>query len=437
MEESSNNETQAILFNDLVPLPFRILGLIQLGLALWFFLNVILFRFTSLNLLQLLNLSYSPHKYTQLDGPVSGSGEFATSIPADRHENTRLISGIWTILREVTIVNTVSWVAFKLIQYFVNDWKLLYYGLLIVVFIFVLNRIFRGKPSISTPGQVRIWTTMKRVLRGGINSQTMRSNDILISDSLVSFAKVINDFGLFVWNYYIDENTTYNYKLEFAVLCIPTLIRIKQCWFEYKLTQQVHHLLNLIKYGTGFGPLVVNMLIKATLLTSSDEVKQSGAFLHRLNTLNSWWYALSALNSTYSFIWDIKMDWNLQLFNKLFNPGSKFHILRIHKSFPNGVYFIAIVIDFSLRFIWMLKYFIINEQLHESQIKLIHIFSTFLFGYDAYSFGYVVIELLEILRRWIWCFIKLESDWVKLRVQESGHPKQPAGDIELENIETR
>lgn len=432
-----NSETQAILFNDLIPLPFRILVLIQLGLALWFFLNVILFKFTSLNLLHLLNLSYNPHKYTQLDGSLPSNGEFATSIPADRRENSRLITGIWNTLKAVTIVNVFSWIAFKSIQYILRDWKFVYYSIPIILFGYIFKRIFHARVKVSSPGQIRIWTTIKRILQGNINSQSMRSNDILISDSLVSFAKVINDFGLYVWNYYIDETTAYNYRLEFAILCIPSLIRIKQCWFEYKTTGQVQHMLNLIKYSTNFGPLVVNVLIKATIMNANDEAaKQSGHLLETLNQLNKWWYILLALNSTYSFIWDIKMDWNLQLLNKVFNPGSKFHILRLHKAYPNSVYFVAIVIDFLLRFIWILKLFIINEQLHESQIKLIHIFSTFLFGYDAYSFGYVVIEILEILRRWIWCFIKLESDWVKLKVQELEQMGQKGDEsIELNEVE--
>lgn len=429
------NETEAILFNDLIPLPFRILGLIQLGLTLWFLLNVLLFNFSLLNLLQLLNLSYNPHKYTQLDGPLPCNGEYATSIPADRHENSRLISGIWMNLKGVMMVNVFGWVSFKVVQWFSGNWKVVYYTLSILLFTFSFNRLFYANSM--SPGQVRIWTTMKRILRGGINSQSMRSNDILISDSLVSFAKVINDFGLFIWTCYIGGSRAYNYKLEFVILCIPTCIRIKQCWYEYKTTKQVQHLLNLVKYGTGLGPLIVNVFIKSTLVNTNDEAKQSGQLINELTSLNKWWYVLLTLNSTYSFIWDIKMDWNLQLFNKLFNPNAQFHVLRIHKAYTNSVYFIAIVIDFVLRFIWVLKLFIINEQLHDSEIKLIHVFSTFLFGYDAYSFGYVVIEILEILRRWLWCFIKLESDWVKLKIQEQEQVGQKREDVELTEVEKR
>ncbi|KAI5969923.1 ERD1 [Candida margitis] len=428
MDEPSS-ETKAILFNDLIPLPFRISGLIQLGLTFWFLLNVILFNFSSLNILQLLNLSYNPHKYAQLDGPLPASGEYATTMPADRNENSRFINGIWSSLKGVSLINVISWAIFKAVQYFNGNWKVIYYSIPIIQFAYIFNRIFYE--NVSSPGQVRIWTTMQRIIQGKINFQTMRSNDILISDSMVSFAKVINDFGLFIWGFYIDESTAYNYKLEFIILCIPTLIRIRQCWFEYRTTRQLQHLLNLVKYSTGIGPLIVNVFIKSTLVNATEQERQSGDLFTALASLNRWWYVFSALNSTYSFIWDIKMDWHLQLFNKFFNPKAQFSILRIHKAYPDYIYFAAIVIDFFLRFIWVLKIFIINDQLSQSDIKLIHVFSTFLFGYDAYSFGYVVIETLEIFRRWMWCFIKLESDWVKLKLHESEQEEGP-NDIDVD-----
>ncbi|KAF6062922.1 EXS family protein [Candida albicans] len=84
------------------------------------------------------------------------------------------------------------------------------------------------------------------------------------------------------------------------------------------------------------------------------------------------------------------MDWHLELFDGLFSK---------QLALPRSIYYIAIIIDFILRYIWILKLFIINEELKKEKIKFIYIFSTFLF---------------EIFRRWIWCFIKLESDWVEL-----------------------
>ncbi|RCK55664.1 Protein ERD1 1 [Candida viswanathii] len=155
----------------------------------------------------------------------------------------------------------------------------------------------------------------------------MRTNDILISDSLVSYTKVLNDLGLVIWNYMFTSDTAYNYQLEFMILCIPTCIRIKQCWFEYRSTARD----SIVKFDKVFyrvWPLLVNVLIKRTLLRATDDEKSSGALLLKLNRLNNWWYLALAFNSIYSFIWDIKMDWNLELFNGLFelkNPSSISH----------------------------------------------------------------------------------------------------------------
>ncbi|KAI3405842.2 ERD1 [Candida oxycetoniae] len=411
-------ETKALMFSSFLPLPFRILLLVQLGVTLWFMLNLLLYNLSSsINILQLLNLSYTKHNYAQLDNHVLSSGEFATTIPADRKENLRLIKGIWATLRSISIFNFVCWLIFKGLQYYGKDLKMIYYSILLVSFTHLFYKLFYK--TAATPGQIRVFTTMKRILCGSINSRSMRANDILISDSLVSFGKVLNDFALFVWCYCIGEASAYDFRLEFVVLCIPIFIRIKQCWYEYSITQKPQHLLNLVKYSTGFGPLVVNSLIKNRLLSSSAEERDSGDLIQHLTNLNHWWYFLSALNSIYSFIWDIKMDWHLQLFNKVINPREKFSVLRPYKAYPNIVYILAISIDFLLRFIWVLKLFIINEELRsDTKISYLHIFSTFLFGYDVYSFGYHIIEILEIFRRWVWCFIKLESDWVQLKYED-------------------
>ena len=101
----------------------------------------------------------------------------------------------------------------------------------------------------------------------------MRTNDILISDSLVSYSRVINDLGLVIWNYWFDSNIGYNYKFESMILSIPTCIRIKQCWYEYKLTGKTQHLFNLIKYSTGLGPLLINVLLKRMLLNATEQEK--------------------------------------------------------------------------------------------------------------------------------------------------------------------
>ncbi|KAK6200070.1 EXS family-domain-containing protein [Scheffersomyces amazonensis] len=428
--------THELLFDDLIPLPFKILFIIQFGTFLWFSLSYILYNYTNLNLLRLLDLSYNPHNYAQLDSRDHGesgfeSGEFRSTIPPSINENNLLITGIWNNLKAITIVNVLSWTLFKIVQTnyehtaehtdnpFATVFAPLYYILPIIAFSYLFYRLFYKSTSrnnaVNHKGQFRVYTTMKRILLGFINSTTMRTNDILISDSLTSYSKICNDFGLFFWNYYYSDDIAYDIHLEFIILCIPTFIRIRQCYLEYTITRKNQHILNLLKYASALGPLLVNLSIKYNLTLKpfeADEMVQQ-ILMKKIEFLNNWWYIFSFINSTYSFIWDVKMDWNFELFDSLINPNKKFRVLRNKLAFKTtAVYFVIIILDFILRFVWVLKLFIITEELDNS--TYLHVFSTFLFGYDAFSFGYTVLETLEIIRRWLWCFIKLESDWVKL-----------------------
>ena len=54
MGEETPNQTHEILFNDFIPLSFRITVAIHFGLILWLILNLLLTNFTSINVLHLL-----------------------------------------------------------------------------------------------------------------------------------------------------------------------------------------------------------------------------------------------------------------------------------------------------------------------------------------------------------------------------------------------
>lgn len=430
-------ENNGLVFNDVVPLPFRVLFLVQLGLFLWYVLVLFLYRFQRANVLGLLNLSYSAHNYSNIDSVAHGNqnehhknAAFASLAPAEYKENQLLLNGIWTKLRKLTVANLAAYVVFLVINssyvkkeengYFVAS---LYHVVPMISFIYNFTELFMAPSALASFGQYRIYTTVKRILAGGINSKSMRSNDILISDSMVTYAKVMNDLVLFLWTTYYSEEISYSIELEAFVLSIPIWIRMKQCWFEYKLTGQLLHIFNLAKYATGFGPLMANYFIKQKLALLVAHPEDEGLISGQLNSLNASWYVLLLLNSSYSFLWDVKMDWGFKLFDNLFNVTSRrapFIAVRpsgqiLYGSY--GAYYFAIVADFILRFVWVLKVFLIKEEGRE-----LHIFNhaaDFFFVGDVFSFGYATLEVLEILRRWLWCFFKLEYDLIKIQAAES------------------
>ena len=445
---ANQSEASGVHFNDFVPLPFRILFIIQLGVYLWYSIIYLCTFYSRLNILELLNLSYSSHNYTQLDRRLPSTGEYETTIPAERIENQLLLKGVWTTLRSITLYNFVGYCLYLVIQLKYDDPEqekqnaivsFLYKMIPVVVFLYLFFKVFYqsgSKTNAKSVGQYRVYTTVKRILLGRINSTTMRTNDILISDTLTSYGKVINDFGLFVWANYYKSESPYNIKLEFIILCIPTFIRIKQCWYEYSSTKNMLHFFNMVKYTTAIGPLIINLLIKMTLQTLSpdnNEQLKEDEVLVRLTKLNAWWYFCSVLNSTYTFIWDVKMDWGFGLFDIFFkaNKIRNYTLLRPSHQLVYGNiigYYCVILIDFILRFLWIFRLFITNEVENRFMVNKL---GAFLFGSDSFSLGYVVVEVLEIFRRWLWCFIKLESDWVKLQVTIN------PDDVEMTNIDKR
>lgn len=437
MDEATES---GIVFGNLVPLPYKVIFGLQLGVFLWYLLVRYCYENQKLNILSLLNLSYSNHNYSHLDGLIqaSATGEYSTANPADVKENLVLIRGIKASLKKLATINLISYLIYVLIGLKKDQNVILYPIHVMLPYITIgygFQRLFWYSRKKETFGQYRMYTTVKRILMGRINSQTMRTNDILISDSLTSYSKVLNDLSLFVWSTFSNE--VYNSKIEFIVLAIPGLIRMKQCWFEYKLTKQKQHLFNFLKYFSGLVPILINLLIKLRLLKLNPENSQDISqtqLLESLKWLNTCWYFASIVNSTYSFIWDVRMDWGFQLFEPIFKSETTFIPLRpwnqlVYKNMIG--YHSIIMTDFVLRFLWVFKIFIIKDQ---QNLTVFNHLGQFLFGNDVYSFGYTIVEILEIFRRWLWCFLKLESDWVKLQKIETINNSLPNENIEMNSF---
>ncbi|CAK7896427.1 protein Erd1p [[Candida] anglica] len=397
----------------LVPLPFKIIALIHLSVYLWYLVARINYHKLNMNTLQLINLSYSKHSYAQLDSYLPHNGEYATTTHADFKENKQLILGIWNLFKKLSVVIFGSYTGYQVLGVFYDTNIVVLIPL--ITLMTVVYYIF--PPNSSSIGLHRCFTTLKRILVGRINSRTMRTNDILISDTLVSFNRVINDFVLLIWITIFGMERAYSPIMEFSALSIPVIIRIKQCWYEYHITGARQHLLNLIKYSTNFGPMVITVLIKYTNLNREEGVVSEEELSAKLAKLSIWWFFFATINSTYSFVWDIKMDWGLRLFDRMFGISHSSTdlietTLRPSNQLlgPVSKYVAVIVLDFILRFIWILKWF--NSPTH----VLGHL-GLFFFSANAHQFGFCALEMLEILRRWMWVFLKLESDWFKQQTQ--------------------
>jgi hypothetical protein len=102
------------------------------------------------------------------------------------------------------------------------------------------------------------------------------------------------------------------------------------------------------------------------------------------------------LNSSYSFYWDVTKDWDLTLFSssrERNNPEHPWGLRRKTHFHSSSMYYTVIVIDFCLRCTWSLK------------------LSPHLDHWNDLEGSIFAMEFLEVLRRWIWIFFRVETEW--------------------------
>ena len=104
-------------------------------------------------------------------------------------------------------------------------------------------------------------------------------------------------------------------------------------------------------------------------------------------------YVLSAIvSSCYTYVWDIKMDWGLYADSPGDNPFLRQEL--VYSS--SGFYYFAIIEDLVLRFSWA-YHLLLNDFL----------------GLQEYNELFVsVFAMLEVVRRFIWNFFRLENEHI-------------------------
>lgn len=100
------------------------------------------------------------------------------------------------------------------------------------------------------------------------------------------------------------------------------------------------------------------------------------------------------INSAYSFYWDVTKDWDLTLLTASRSSPEHPYGLRPHRHFPSDrIYYAAIAIDLLLRFSWLWP------------------LSKHLKWLKYHEFGIFIMVLLEVARRWMWIFFRVEAEW--------------------------
>ncbi|KAK7737458.1 protein-ER retention protein [Cytospora paraplurivora] len=292
----------------------------------------------------------------------------------------------------------------KLVIYY--DWlPMTYLLVLALIFILPLRRL-----SLSHGGRSRLVSTLKRVSLGGLaQASDGKFGDILLADVLTSYAKVMGDLYVCICMMFFrggagsatdrpDRGCGGRYLVP-LIMALPYLIRLRQCLIEFVRVRAApyresagwggQHLANATKYATSF-PVIILSAMQRNLPAEGAEA--SKAALYRA------WVLACLVNSLYSFYWDVTKDWDLTLLSPRRERNSPEHAFGLRRRLLVGgpaLYYLVIVVDLMLRCTWSLK------------------LSPHLDHLTDFESSIFLIEFLEVFRRWVWIFFRVETEWLR------------------------
>jgi hypothetical protein len=326
---------------------------------------------------------------------------------ASHHLSTYRLATILTILLSVSLLIFWTFTRRDPLLVVAYDWLPISYLLLLVVLFFLPLQ------SLSQSGRYRFLTTLKRVSIGGLAlAKDGKFGDVLLADVLTSYAKVLGDLFVSLCMYFSSGKSATNKPdrgcggqlIVPLIIAIPSLIRFRQCIIEYFRVERSiqrqgghssdgwggQHLANALKYATAF-PVIFLSALQRSLSLDHTSISMSEASVYRL------WLFSVLVNSFYSFYWDVAIDWELTLFSsrERASPEHPWGLRRRLHFDMKELYYVAIAMDLLLRCTWSLK------------------LSPHLDHFNDLEGGIFVLELLEVLRRWIWIFFRVETEWVR------------------------
>jgi hypothetical protein len=187
------------------------------------------------------------------------------------------------------------------------------------------------------------------------------------------------------------------------IIAIPSMIRFRQCITEYMRVRDSNrrnggtgaggwggqHLANAAKYFSAF-PVIILSALQRNLSLNHEDIGLTETTLYRF------WLLAVFVNSFYSFYWDVAKDWDLTLFSSSRNSHTHPYGLRPRLVFQSReLYYFAIITDLLLRCTWSLK------------------LSPHLDHFADFESGIFLMEFLEVGRRWMWIFFRVETEWVR------------------------
>ncbi|KAG2119840.1 EXS family-domain-containing protein [Suillus discolor] len=273
-------------------------------------------------------------------------------------------------------------------------------------------------------------------------------SDVVFADVFTSFAKVLGDVwlslcmllpgGSLVSPPHLDGLSQWILP---TFMSLPYIIRFRQCLIEYQSPTNTSKrpLFNALKYASSF-PVIFLSAAQRIVVLELAEVK--GELVtrepwHGEHPLFRLWLLAAAVNSLYSFWWDLTNDWGLNLLKPrsaesrrplvlpslhsktssiagssdahTVTQSSGHHVLggaiQRHQSYPYGlrpvllypllVYPLVMFFNLVLRMTWSIK---LSSHLHsQSEGSVLMLW----------------LEVAEVFRRWMWVFLRVEWEVAK------------------------
>jgi hypothetical protein len=235
--------------------------------------------------------------------------------------------------------------------------------------------------------------------------------DFLLADILTSLAKALSDTERAVCHLMTGESVmeVLNPGSPALQLCgdaswiipvglaLPYVFRLIQCLRVYKDTGSKPQVWNAIKYSTAF-PVIA---LSAVRYHTTQETWRS--------TWKPMWLLAAAMNSGFSYFWDIERDWEIGFFSRIGKGGgssSSRHMgggggitlpqpqLQSLLLFPKGFYLYLMLSNFILRQAWTYK---LSPHLRNNHLIVF------------------CIVILEVFRRFQWLFVRIEVELRKIQ----------------------
>ncbi|KAF4621096.1 hypothetical protein D9613_000446 [Agrocybe pediades] len=426
-----------VQYHVLFPLPYRVLFLFGLGILAWA---------TILHGLHYLGVdTVSVMDLKQGTDPMHSAMPTHRSPTYNQSKAVALYNDAYRIFFTYSSFCFASWVAFRMLTRG-EPARVDAYGYLPVITAVIIVIILLCPYRILFHHEREKFTLAIRRCVFPAPSGPIYFSDVIFADIGTSFAKVFGELLLSLCMLK-PGNSILNPPVEDSWMRWVFPIVIRQFPIPPALQAMLHRrpLMNALKYATSF-PVI--FLSAAQRMVVKDIVNDKGKKMvgqpwHGEHPLFRLWLLAAAINSLYSFWWDITNDWGLDLLR--FSPEKverqpprPLLLSRLHSTtplinrqsidslsseeksqaapvdhplthryrqscfglrpvllYPRAIYPVLIFVNLLLRMSWSIK------------------LSTYVHSSEGGSVAFFWLQVLELFRRWLWVFLRVEWEAIK------------------------